>query len=223
MKKLFIVILQASLLFVCFAERRNALSLEGPWTYSFSYHNKGCNLRGDRVVNRSSYSRPFRLSLFLSKYPYSGGSIYGYEVGACLYNTLQNGYQYNDINLDFNYFRNEQPPSGVYYPVILVMEAKNGVYGIVDFLTFRDSMYFRNYLAEESYGTRYSNEVMFREYDAVGDGMDQYQQIAEGIEKIADSITKIIIVTSPPPPPPHPRPAPPSPRHRHRRPRPPRR
>lgn len=211
MKKalLFLVVFACS--FLCSAERRDALSLEGRWSYSFSYDNKICDLRGDRVVNRSSSNRTFRLSFFLSKYPYNGGTVYGYEVGACIYDYLRSGYQYNDINMRAEQFRHQQPPSGVYYPVIFVMESRNGVFGIVDYLTFRDSMYFSNS------NVSYAMETSFREYDSLY-ASDPYDQIADGIEKIADSMAKIIIITNP-------RPAPPPPRHHHhhRRNRPPRR
>ena len=188
------------LFFSLTAERFDSLSLEGTWSFNF-YGRNSCSVYGERVVNRSRYSRSFILSFFLSKCPYSGGSIIGYEAGRKYYNYLSADYQYSDIIFAADNFRYEEPPSGVYYPVILVIDEKNGIYGVVDFITFRNTLYYRN--SGYSYARR-SHEIYYRAYDSIRDDevydgtSDAIIQITEGVVDIIDSIIQL---TSPKPPP----------------------
>ena len=137
MKRLSILIIFLCLyLNFSYSENSENLSLEGTWYYQFSSENRTCSVSGDKVVNNSNISSSFKLAFYFVEEPYSGGIVYGYEVGSKFYDILNPNYQYTEIYFDCNNFETRQPPTGSYYPVVLLLKFKNSKYGIIDYITF---------------------------------------------------------------------------------------
>ena len=126
MKK-FITILMIWLL----SSSLSAQNLSGTWGYRID--DNYINLYGDKIENQNTRGTTgtLKVAIWATKYPYSGGTINGYELYEFTLEPLKSGYVYNDVSQTGWCTR---PPSGSYSLTILLLEYQNP-YRIVDYLT----------------------------------------------------------------------------------------
>ncbi len=143
MSKKFITLFLSFFIFLdfSFAKKEDNFSLEGTWTFEFTNNFKSCTLKGDKVVNNSDEDDTYYLILVFSKYKYSGGRIYGYPVIENYQSpSLKSGWQRTNTSVTGD-LSHEQPPTGTYYPVVLVTTFEKQ---ILDYLTFPNTFYYKN-------------------------------------------------------------------------------
>ena len=143
MSKKFITLFLSFFIFLdfSFAKKDDNFSLEGTWTFEFTNNFKSCTLKGDKVVNNSDEDDTYYLILVFSKYKYSGGRIYGYPVIENYQSaSLKSGWQRTNTSVTGD-LSHEQPPTGTYYPVVLVTTFEKQ---ILDYLTFPNTFYYKN-------------------------------------------------------------------------------
>lgn len=149
-KKLLAAFIFAALLFRAIAENSPSISLEGTWSFSFSYDNKSCTVKGDKIVNHGDSPHFFKVALLLMDSECNGFPVLAYKVGEKSFSTLSPNYQYTDISFSANGFEKSQPKTGTYYPVIVLLCYKNGEYGATSYLTFPRTYYFENKIEDEA-------------------------------------------------------------------------
>jgi len=114
-----------------FSIQLDAQTLSGSWGYQID--GKQITLYGDKITNQNynGSSGTLKVALSASNYPYSGGTINGYNLYEMQIDPLTAGYSYNDIS---NSGYCSYPPSGSYYLTILLLEY-NYSYEIVDYIS----------------------------------------------------------------------------------------
>ena len=166
-------------LFVAGAESPIKIALNGSWSYEFSNNNRYCELKGDKIVNNGKADTTYRLVFFLSTKKYTGGDITGYSVGADSFKTLESGYMRTNIDVTFTDFSKQQPPSGDYYPVILLLALKNGQSGIADYLPFESVLHFHNYIVDEAENLLSQLDASERQTQSYGSSYDALSSLAD--------------------------------------------
>jgi hypothetical protein len=135
----------ALLTIACFAAMAvgsvsSALATDIRLTGTVSYQTSGANLNmtAGAVENHTigGTSGTLKLVLWFTTYRYSGGTIYGYQVGEYTLGQLQGGYQFTNINVNVPY---TSPPAGTYYVTMVVAEFQ-GQYVIDDYRNFPDTV-----------------------------------------------------------------------------------
>jgi hypothetical protein len=122
--------------------------MSAPLSYSVNY--PSVNLRVANIGNYSAgigYSGTLALTLWYTRYPYSGGTINGYKVaeGQLFFpsyagapaNQLANGAYLYDVLLTTPYLA---PPTGTYYVTLALSEYQGAGYLIDDYSTFSDTV-----------------------------------------------------------------------------------
>ncbi len=109
----------------------SAQHLSGTWGYKMN--GNYITLYGDKIdnYNTSGTTGTLQVAIWATKYPYSGGTINGYELFEYKLDPLKSGYVYNDVSQTGLC---KKPPSGSYSLTILLLEYQNP-YRIVDYLT----------------------------------------------------------------------------------------
>lgn len=120
----------------------NGVELSGNWGYQIDYSQQNVRITGAKIENKATEGKSgtVKLSLYLTKTKYSGGSITGYALIDYQLDQLQGGYYYHDINRTINF--NVNPPSGNYYVTLLLMEYTDNGFVIKDYLCFDDLLAF---------------------------------------------------------------------------------
>ena len=120
-----------SIFIILFCVPLNAQTFSGSWGYKID--GKLVTLYGDKISNHnySGSTGTLKIALYASYYPYSGGSISGYNLFETTLEPLSGGYYYSDISKT-GYC--SYPPSGGYYLTILLLEY-NYSYEIVDYIS----------------------------------------------------------------------------------------
>lgn len=176
--KLFVFMLLLPLFFAS-AESPIKIALNGSWSYKFYNNNSYCQITGDKIVNNGKDDTSYRLVFFLSTKKYNGGAITGYSVGTELFKTLESGYMRTDIDVTFTDFTKKQPPTGDYYPVILLLALKNGQSGIADYLPFDGVLHFHNYLVDEVEDLLTQLDASERQTQSYGNSYDALSSLAD--------------------------------------------
>jgi|TARA_B110000114_G_C14944252_1_gene337672 hypothetical protein len=129
MKKL--ISFSALLIFVS-AISLSAQNFSGNWGYRTDGNE--ITVYGDKIQNQNNGGRTgtLKLAVYATSYPYSGGSLNGYNLFERKLDPLDGGYYYYDVSKSgwCTY-----PPKGRYSITILLMEYASYDYEIVDYIT----------------------------------------------------------------------------------------
>jgi|TARA_X000000950_G_C13476199_1_gene481897 hypothetical protein len=110
----------------------NAQNFSGSWGYEID--GKEITVYGDKIQNQNNGGRTgtLKIAVWATNYPYSGGSINGYNLFERTLEPLNGGYYYQDVSKSgwCTY-----PPSGSYSITILLMEYISYDFKIVDYIT----------------------------------------------------------------------------------------
>jgi len=111
--------------------------LNGTWSFTAYCNGQETNLIGGTVYNNDiEYtSGSMRMRLFYSTTGYLGGSISGWAIFTYMFaSVLSPGQQYATIDLYSPW--TDTPPTGTYYPTLLLEEHYQGQFYIIDYLNF---------------------------------------------------------------------------------------
>jgi hypothetical protein len=142
--RLIFVVWLCSGLLLSFAQADDPhVALSGRWRCSLDYQAEEITISGEVIENTSaSDSDALKLVFLLTKNEYHGGSIEGWSILENEYVRLEKGYQYEGIAQTKKF--GDQPASGNYYVVILLLEKAGSSYGIADSLCLDGMISFSN-------------------------------------------------------------------------------
>lgn len=135
-------IITAVLFIVAHFGAKAQLEMYGSIGYTIHEYDNTVTLRVETIENNSDGGRSGSLQLVLlfSKSNNFSSDIKGYTAAKYDFSsTLRGGYLFSDVEhtVDFT-----PPPSGSYYPSILLLEWNGSSYEYVDYFTFSEKEYF---------------------------------------------------------------------------------
>ncbi len=118
-------------------EASKTLVIDGAVGYTIS--GSRIEIRAEMLKNRRSggNSGTLMLKLWAVDSPYEGGSLTGYVFGSKRFESLQGGWNYNNIKHTSEYYK---PPSGTYYVVATLNEYEDGDWPIYDWVNFDNKL-----------------------------------------------------------------------------------
>ncbi|SHO81515.1 hypothetical protein MNB_SV-15-1093 [hydrothermal vent metagenome] len=110
-----------------------SLYIQGYTSYDISRGN--INISVDKIFNKrkSGRSGTLKLAIWLTDYPYSGGTIRGFVIGETILGELEANRYYENISETVKYYK---PPRGRYYSTFVLSEYRDGRYLTVDYVTY---------------------------------------------------------------------------------------
>jgi len=108
-------------------------SLTGPWRWQSSYEGGTVEIDVAKISHRrTGNTGTLKLAVWLTKAPYSGGTLSGYEIGEVRKDPLKPGFYYENVK---NVARFVPPPAGSYYASLVLSEWSDGQYRVVAHLS----------------------------------------------------------------------------------------
>ncbi len=112
---------------------RALFQMSGPWKWQTSIEGGTVELSVAKISHtRRGKTGTLKLSLWLTDEPYRGGRLVGYEIAQARKDPLAPGYQYNNVK---NVAKFVPPPSGSYYPTLVLSESDGKKFQVVAYLT----------------------------------------------------------------------------------------
>ena len=135
-----VVIAAVCLLFIAETAAAGNVSLEGTWSYNINQFVNTLQIAGDKIINAEAggTSGTLKIIVYLTQFKYSGEpSITGYALGELMFNPLEGGFFYENIN---NVLIYQDPPPGMYFVTLVLTEYEDNSYYMTDYVNFDGSI-----------------------------------------------------------------------------------
>jgi len=126
------------------ARLSSGVTFDGAWSYTIDYSKEEISINGGSIINKNANSTDkLRYALIFMNSPYDNNKeAEGWPLCEKDLEPLKGNSHYENIH-DTLVFK-DQPPDGTYYTVLVLLESYDGIYGIVDCLTFDRKFSFVN-------------------------------------------------------------------------------
>jgi hypothetical protein len=115
-------------------------TMEGPWRYQASNEGGTVEMQVAKISHRrTGNTGSLKLAVWLTKAPYRGGQLHGWEIGQVRKDPLKPGFVYNDVKNVAKYVR---PPAGDYYGSLVLFESDGQEFKVMAWLTTSEAAHF---------------------------------------------------------------------------------
>ncbi|MFK7911975.1 MAG: hypothetical protein AB8F34_15445 [Akkermansiaceae bacterium] len=120
---------------VTLGKKPKLFDMRGPWSWRASYEGGTVKMNVAKISHtRRGLTGTLKLSVWLTKSPYRGGSLRGYEIGQVRKGQLKAGFVFNNVR---NTAKFKPPPAGTYYASLVLSESNGQNFSVVSYLTDR--------------------------------------------------------------------------------------